>query len=107
MLIMKNKPSFNLNTAATIDNFLFTAISTLLSAIAAIKVKNDMIKIAIITIKNNNTLALILLAAINVASPGTSNMVFRENKTKEPINSLPIIPNPAFLAHNRFDKDNS
>jgi hypothetical protein len=106
MLITKNKPSTNLNTAAVFDISLLTDLRTLLSATAAINVKNEMIKIAITKIRNNNTLSLILLAAINVASPGTSNKVFRERKTKKPINSLMVIAKPAFLAHKRRDKDN-
>jgi hypothetical protein len=105
--MMKNKPSINRNTAAIIDIFLFTDISTLLSATAAIKVQNDMIKTAIMTRRNNNTFTLIFLAASNVVSPGISNIVFRQKKTKKPIDSLIIIPIPAFLAHNRLDKDNS
>jgi hypothetical protein len=105
MLITKNKPS-TLNTAAVFDISLLTDLRTLLSATAAINVKNEMIKIAITKIRNNNTLSLILLAAINVASPGTSNKVFRERKTKKPINSLMVIAKPAFLAHKRRDKDN-
>jgi hypothetical protein len=66
-----------------------------------------MTKIEQINIMNISTLVFKFSAAVNVASPGTSNMVLREKKIKDPSKIRINIPNPAFLAHNRLDKDNS